>query len=205
MNCQKVRRKMCLFLVIFLVNLILPRFLSNTRLSISIIDKNCIDVKAREEFICCLFAWFCWGVVLDSVVLTCCSCSLHTDVVMMEFWVFAATDSLSRAQQNIPNIFIMISTEARWWFHSRWGKVPRKCILLRKYFLPAESPLIQFYSWFQSISFSKPIRLHPKLEVICSNCRNLCHPQHSNQNIDELWTIRKKYNLEKRKLRSIFI
>ena len=67
-----------------LVNLILPRFLSNTRLSISIIDQYCMDVKALGKNLSAAY-------LPDSAEVWClivlckpAAASLHTSVGMME-------------------------------------------------------------------------------------------------------------------------
>ena len=67
-----------------LVNLILPRFLSNTRLSISIIDQYCMDVKAVGNNLSAAY-------LPDSAEVWClivlckpAAASLHTNVGMME-------------------------------------------------------------------------------------------------------------------------
>ena len=88
-----------------LVNLILPRFLSNTRLSISIIDQYCMDVKAVGNNLSAAY-------LPDSAEVWClivlckpAAASLHTNVGMMECWVFAATATVITSSAKHPKYF----------------------------------------------------------------------------------------------------
>ena len=88
-----------------LVNLILPTFLSNTRLSISIIDQYCMDVKAVGNNLSAAY-------LPDSAEVWClivlckpAAASLHTNVGMMECWVFAATATVITSSAKHPKYF----------------------------------------------------------------------------------------------------
>ena len=88
-----------------LVNLILPTFLSNTRLSISIIDQYCMDVKAVGNNLSAAY-------LPDSAEVWClivlckpAAASLHTNVGMMECWVFAAMATVITSSAKHPKYF----------------------------------------------------------------------------------------------------
>ena len=88
-----------------LVNLILPTFLSNTRLSISIIDQYCMDVKAVGNNLSAAY-------LPDSAEVWClivlckpAAASLHTNVGMMECWVLAATATVITSSAKHPKYF----------------------------------------------------------------------------------------------------
>ena len=88
-----------------LVNLILPRFLSNTRLSISIIDQYWMDVKAVGNNLSAAY-------LPDSAEVWClivlckpAAASLHTNVGMMECWVLAATATVITSSAKHPKYF----------------------------------------------------------------------------------------------------